>query len=306
MRASLRPKERSCLADQAKKYTRPLLPRRKGSALRSNPPRRITISSEYLNSPYAPDVCIHIFELASSSVTTLSIKQGESVLAKLKRHIRPLIWWKNADSRGAPAGDEISTAYQSSDGYDYSQTQALNGKSNRRRTRFSFLRKSRRSQTEATPKMSTSYSSVDSMQQPPPFLRYASSRTPRSTMMPSQIRPCITRNTTFSAASTAEMEPADWPPLIAFPNGRLSGAHQIAVWQIFPSPMRTSTRHSDGAHNIEYGDMQLTPLERQYGETQGAPYPVANWLDGLPEEPPSLRRIARVENLHELHTSHTI
>ncbi|KKZ61203.1 hypothetical protein EMCG_04158 [[Emmonsia] crescens] len=305
MRASLRPKERSCLADQAKKYTRLLLPRRIGSTLRSNPPRRITISSEYLNSPYAPDVCIHVFELASSSTTTLSIKQGESVLAKLKRHIHPLIWWKNADARGAPLGDEISIAYQSSDGYDDSQTQALNGKSSHHRTRFSFFRGSRRSQTEATPKMSTSSTSVDSMQQPPPFLPYASSGTPRSIMMLSQIRPCITRNTTFSAASTAEMEPADWPPLIAFPNSRLSGAHQIAVWQNFPSPIRTSTRHSDGTHNIEYGEMQLTLLERQYGKNQGAPYPVSNWLDGLPD-PPSLRRIARVENLHELHTSHTI
>ncbi|OJD16002.1 hypothetical protein AJ78_03794 [Emergomyces pasteurianus Ep9510] len=305
MRTSLRHKKRSCLADRLKKFTQLSLRRHKVPTFRCNPTRRRTISSEYLDSPYTPGVSIHIVQLASSSVTTASIQKSESVLAKLKRHVRPLIWWKSSDARNN-LGDEITLAQKSYGVNENSQTLAPNEEPKRPRTCFSFFRKFRQScQTESTPKVSTTSTSVGSLQ-PPSYHQSTHSRMPASITISSQIRPPTTRNTTFSGATTAEMEPADWPPLTAFPNNRLSGAHQIAAWQISPPPVRSPTRHSDGAHNIQYGESQLTPLEGQYKRNQRADCPVTNWLDGLPDEPPGIRRIAGVENLREVQTSHTI
>ncbi|OAX78066.1 hypothetical protein ACJ72_07629 [Emergomyces africanus] len=292
MKASLRHKKRSCLADSLKKFTQLSLQRHKTPTIRTNPARRCPISSEYLNSPHMPGVCIHIVQLASSSVTTASIKESENVLGKLKRYIRPSTWWKSDDALTISTRDKINIP------------QKLDGV----RASFSCFRKSHSSSTaESARKASATSTSVDYMPPPPAYHQGTCSRAPTSITQPSQIHPSASRNTTFSGATTAEMEPTDWPPLTSFPNHRLSGAHQsTTIWQISPSRVRASTRHSDGAHHIEYGTSQLTPLDGQYRQNQRADCPVTNWLDGLPDEPPTIRRIAGVENLHELQASHTI
>ncbi|KAG5291555.1 hypothetical protein I7I48_03398 [Histoplasma ohiense] len=286
MNTSFRPKEKLSLLDRLKNCRWLSLQCRRALAVEKPPLCRNTVSIEYLSTP---GVCIHIVELARSSVPALDIKESEGRLAKLKRRAHLLFRRKDSKPRAA-AGDEINAL----GGHGDSQTPAFTEKSNRR-AHFPFLRKFFRSQTAANAKPPSTSTSIDSVQKP--------------LLHQNSLCSSIVRKFSPSAASTAEMDLSDWAPLTTFPKSRPSGAKQMETWQISPVPTRVISRPSGSGRNIgrniELGRVQLAPLERQYRKNRRTECPVTNWLDGLPNEQPRIRRMASVDNLHELMTSHS-
>ncbi|KAG5305359.1 hypothetical protein I7I50_05731 [Histoplasma capsulatum G186AR] len=282
MNTSFKPKEKLSLLDRLKKCRWLSLQCRRALAVEKPPLCRNTVSIEYLSTP---DVRIHIVELARSSVPALDIKESEGRLAKLKRRAHLLFRRKDNNARAA-VGDEINAL----GGHGDSQTPALTEKSNRR-AHFPFLRKFFRSQTAAEVKPPNTSSSIDYVQKP--------------LLHQSSLCSSIVRKFSPSAASTAEMDLSDWAPLTTFPKSRPSGAKQMETWQISPAPTRVISRPSGSGRNIELGRVQLAPLERKYRKNRRTECPVTNWLDGLPNEQPRIRRMASVDNLHELMTSHS-
>ncbi|KAL2369232.1 hypothetical protein BDBG_01508 [Blastomyces gilchristii SLH14081] len=298
MRRSLRSKERVCLADRVKNGRRLLYLRRRASERSSSPSRR-TVNIEYLDSPYTPDVRIHIVEIANSSTTTIpDIKRNESVFAKLKRHICSLFRRKDTDTRDQP-GDETKPVHQPSRSHNDPQPPAMNEKPNRR-SGFAFLRKFFRSQTEASLKQLTSSTSLNSTEQQ---LLYQNSyaMTPRPNIETAGFGPFVAQHiapSTISTAglaltaSTANLDLNDWASLAAFPKSRLSGAKQTVACQMSPSAIHTRAWDSENAGGIEKGEIYDPRCN------------VIKWLEEL-QEPPCLRRVAAVQDLRGLQASHS-